>query len=61
MGLMVAYLLLAAVFLVLAAGVYTPKRWRQLPEKHIKLLKFGCLFVSLLMVFGVIRDFLGKL
>lgn len=61
MGLMVAYLLLALAFLALAAGVYTPKTWRELPEKHAKLLKFGCLFVAVLMVFSLVNNFLGKL
>ncbi|HBG20882.1 MAG: hypothetical protein A2X81_10760 [Desulfobacterales bacterium GWB2_56_26] len=60
MGLMVAYLLLAVFFLALAVGLYTPKKWRELPEKHVKLLKFGCLFGSLLIFFSIVKNFVGK-
>lgn len=58
---MVAYLLLAVVFLALAGGLYTPKRWRALPEKHLRPLKFGCLLGALLILFNSFNHFLGKL
>ena len=60
MGLMVAYLMLALFFLALAVGLYTPKKWRELPEKHAKLLKFGCLFGSLVIFFSILNNFIGK-
>lgn len=59
MGVMVAYAILAALFLALASGVYTPKRWRELPEKNVRLLKFGCLFGFLLICANIVGKFFG--
>lgn len=54
MGIVVAYSLLALLFLALAVGLYKPKKWRELPEKTVKLLKFGCMFGFLVIFFNIV-------
>ncbi len=57
MGVVVAYSVLALVFLALV--VYTPKSWRELPEKQVKILRFGCLFGFLLLCFNIVYKFIA--
>lgn len=60
MGVAVAYSVLAVLFLALAAGAYTPKRWRDLEVKQVRLLKFGCLFGFVLLALNIVSR-LGSL
>lgn len=50
MGITVAYSILAVMFLALSSGVYKPKKWHDLTDKHVKILKIGCFFGFLLIV-----------
>lgn len=50
MGIVVAYSLLAVVFLALSFGLFKPKRWNDLTEKNVKILKFGCFLGFLVIV-----------
>lgn len=54
MGIVVAYSLLALLFLALSVGLYKPKKWHELPEKTVKLLKFGCMFGFLVIFFNLV-------
>lgn len=58
MGLVFAYAVVALILLALAGGLYTPKKWRELSAKHVKFLKFGCLFGSLLILFNVVMRYI---
>ncbi len=53
MGVVTAYSILAIVFLALSTGVFKPKRWHDLTDKHVKILKFGCFFGFLLIVANI--------
>ncbi len=53
MGVMVAYSILALLFLALSSGLYKPKKWRELPERHVKILKIGCFFGFLLIAANI--------
>ncbi|KJR98527.1 MAG: hypothetical protein VR65_20210 [Desulfobulbaceae bacterium BRH_c16a] len=56
MGIVVAYSVLALLLLALSAGLYKPKKWRELPEKSVKFLKFGCFFGFLVIFFNIIKN-----
>jgi hypothetical protein len=58
MGIIVAYALLAVVFLALSSGVYKPKRWHDLSDKHVKILKIGCFFGFLVILANLAGKFL---
>ncbi|MGB3211058.1 MAG: hypothetical protein WBB19_10170 [Desulforhopalus sp.] len=53
MGVVVAYSMLALLFLALAAGVYKPKKWNELTDRNIMMLKFGCFFGFLVIVLNI--------
>jgi hypothetical protein len=53
MGIIVAYSLLALLLLALSLGLYKPKRWNDLTDKHVKVLKFGCFFGFLVIVANI--------
>ncbi len=53
MGVVVAYSILALVFLTLSTGIFKPKRWNDLTDKHVKILKFGCFFGFLLIMANI--------
>lgn len=55
MGIIIAYSVLALLFLALAAGIFTPKTWHELPKKYVTFLKFGCFFGFLVIVFNIVR------
>ena len=55
MGVVVAYSVLA--LLLLALVVFTPRRWRELPEKQVKFLKIGCFFGFLLISINIVTRF----
>ncbi|WP_153306359.1 hypothetical protein [Desulfopila sp. IMCC35006] len=50
MGIIVAYSILALMFLGLSSGVYKPKKWHDLTDKHVKILRIGCFLGFLLIV-----------
>ena len=54
MGVVVAYSILALVFLALATGKFKPRKWNDLTDKHVKILKFGCFFGFLLIVANIV-------
>lgn len=54
MGIVVAYSLLALLFLALSAGLYKPKKWHELPERTVKMLRFGCFFGFLVILFNIV-------
>ena len=54
MEIIVAYSLLAAVFLALSIGAYKPKRWNDLTVKHVKILKVGCFFGFLVIIAKIV-------
>ncbi len=58
MGVVVAYSILALVFLSLSSGLFKPKRWNDLTDKHVKILKFGCFFGFLLIVVNIAARFI---
>jgi hypothetical protein len=58
MGIIVAYSLLALLLLSLSIGLYKPKRWNELTDKHVKVLKIGCLFGFLVIVTNIAGKFL---
>jgi hypothetical protein len=53
MGIIVAYSLPALLLLSLSIGLYKPKRWNDLTDKHVKVLKFGCFFGFLVIVTNI--------
>ena len=57
MGIVVAYSVLALLFLALAIGLYKPRRWNDLEDKHTKILKFGCFFGFVLIMANIIGKF----
>lgn len=50
MGIIIAYTILALLFLALSSGFYQPKKWRELTDKHVRILKIGCFLGFLLIV-----------
>ncbi len=54
MGVVVAYCILALIFLTLSTGIFKPKRWNDLTDKHVKILKFGCFFGFLLIMANIV-------
>lgn len=56
MGIVIAYSVLALLLLALSAGLYKPKKWRELPEKNVKFLKFGCFFGFLVIFFNIVKN-----
>lgn len=59
MGVVVAYSILALVFLALSIGAFKPKKWNDLTDKHVKILKFGCFFGFLLIAANIAARLLG--
>ena len=57
MGIVVAYLVLAVVFLALSSGLYKPKRWNDLTDRHVKILKVGCFFGFLVILAKIAGKF----
>lgn len=53
MGIIAAYSILALLFLALSSGLYKPKRWLDLTDKHVKILKIGCFFGFLVIVVNI--------
>jgi len=58
MGVVVAYSLLALIFLALSTGIYKPKRWHDLTDKHVKILRIGCFFGFLVIVVNIVDKFI---
>jgi hypothetical protein len=58
MGIIVAYALLALIFLALSSGLFKPKRWHELSDKHVKILKIGCFFGFLVILANLVGKFL---
>ena len=57
MGIIVAYSILALLFLVLSIGFYKPKSWLELSKKHVMILKFGCFLGFLVIVVNIASRF----
>jgi hypothetical protein len=53
MGIIVAYSLLALLLLALSIGLYKPRRWNDLTDKHVKVLKIGCFFGFLVIATNI--------
>ena len=51
MDIIIAYSLLAIGFLLLASGFFRPKGWNQLTATHVLVLRFGCLFAFLVLLY----------
>jgi hypothetical protein len=58
MGIIIAYSILALLFLSLATGIFKPKTWQDLPKRYTTFLRFGCFFGFLVIVFNVVRRLL---
>lgn len=58
MGIIVAYTLLALIFLALSSGLYKPKRWHDLSDRHVNILKIGCFFGFLVIMANLVGKFL---
>jgi len=58
MGVVVAYSLLALVFLALTFGIYKPKRWDELTDKHVKILRIGCFLGFLVIIVKIVGKFI---
>jgi hypothetical protein len=58
MGIIIAYTLLALIFLALSSGLYKPKRWYDLSDKHLKILKIVCCFGFLVVMVNLVGKFL---
>lgn len=57
MQIVIAYLIVALLLLALATGLYKPKRWHDLADKHIKILKLGCFFGFLVIAANIAGKF----
>ena len=57
MGIIVAYSLIALLLLALSTGIFKPKKWHELPDKNVKLLRFGCFFGFLVILFNIASRF----
>lgn len=57
MGIIVAYSILALLLLALSTGLFKPKKWNELTERHVKILKIGSFFGFLVIVVNMV----GKL
>jgi hypothetical protein len=57
MFIIVSYLILAILFLLLATGIFRPKTWRELPEKKVKLIQFGCYFIFVVIILNLLARF----
>lgn len=57
MGIVGAYSILALVFLALSIGLFKPKKWNDLTDKHVKVLKIGCFFGFLVIVANIVTKF----
>jgi len=57
MGIIIAYSILALIFLALSSGLFKPKRWQELTDRHVKLLKIGCFFGFLVILTSIINKF----
>jgi len=53
MDVIIAYVILAIGFLLLASGIFKPKGWARLNSGHITLLRFGCLFAFLVLLLQI--------
>jgi hypothetical protein len=60
MGIVGAYAVLALLFLALSVGLFKPKRWHDLTDKHIKVLKIGCFFGFLVIVANIVVKLLKE-
>ena len=60
MGIVGAYAVLALLFLALSIGWFKPKRWHDLTEKHVRILKIGCFFGFLVIVANIVAKFLEE-
>lgn len=58
MHIVIAYLIVALLFLALATGLYKPKRWHDLTDKHAKFLRFGCFFGFLVIIANIAGKFI---
>ncbi len=58
MGIIVAYSILAILFLALSTGLFKPKKWNELTERHVKILKIGCFFGFLVIVINLVDKLL---
>ena len=58
MGIIVAYSILALVLLALSTGLFKPKKWHELTERHVKILKIGCFFGFLVIVLNMVSKLL---
>lgn len=58
MPIFIAYLVVAMLLLALGTGIYQPKRWQDLSEKHVKFLKLGCVFGFLVILANIVRKFI---
>ncbi len=57
MGIVGAYSVLALVFFSLSIGWFKPKRWNELTDKHVKVLKIGCFFGFLVILANIVAKF----
>jgi hypothetical protein len=58
MGIIVAYSILAILFLALSTGLFKPKKWNELTVRHVKILKVGCFFGFLVIVVNIVSKLL---
>lgn len=55
MGIIVAYSVLAVIFLALSSGLFTPKSWHQLSKGNITFLRLGSFFGLLFLIFKIVN------
>lgn len=55
----ICYVILALIFLLLATGKFKPKTWRELPERRIQLMRFGCFFFFAVITLNLVGRWLG--
>lgn len=58
MGIVIAYSVLALLFLALSTGLYKPRKWRELSQRNISFLRFGCFFGFLVIVLNIAKKLL---
>jgi hypothetical protein len=58
MKIVIAYLIMALLLLALGTGLYKPKRWQDLPDKQVKIMKLGCYFGFLVIIASIARKFI---
>jgi len=59
MVVIICYTILALIFLLLASGIFKPGTWRELPERKVQLMRFGCFFFFVVIAINLLSRLFG--